>query len=56
MFYFPIIETYWPDWVPFVGGELFEFNNYIFNFADLSITVGVIWIVFLGAFSKKFSL
>lgn len=56
MFYFPIIETHWPDWVPFIGGELFEFNNYIFNFADLSITVGVIWIVFLGAFSKKFSL
>jgi len=56
MFYFPIIETYWPEWVPFVGGELFKFNNYIFNFADLSITVGVIWIIFLGAFSKKFSL
>ncbi|MBT8276768.1 MAG: lipoprotein signal peptidase [Bacteroidia bacterium] len=56
MFYFPIIETYWPDWVPFVGGELFKFNNYIFNFADLSITIGVVWIILLGAFSKKFSL
>ncbi|MCW5518566.1 lipoprotein signal peptidase [Aureitalea sp. L0-47] len=56
MFYFPIIDTYWPDWVPWVGGEVFRFNNYIFNFADLSITIGVIWIIFLGAFSKKFSL
>lgn len=56
MLYFPIIETHWPDWIPFVGGELFKFNNYIFNLADLSITIGVVWIIFLGAFSKKFSL
>jgi signal peptidase II len=56
MLYFPIIETHWPEWVPLVGGELFKFNNYIFNLADLSITIGVLWIIFLGAFSKKFSL
>lgn len=56
MLYFPIIETHWPEWMPFVGGELFKFNNYIFNLADLSITIGVIWIILLGAFSKKFTL
>lgn len=25
MFYFPIIDTYWPDWMPFVGGDHFIF-------------------------------
>jgi signal peptidase II len=40
MFYFPIISTTWPDWVPFVGGEKFVFFQPVFNFADASITVG----------------
>lgn len=42
MFYFPLIDTTWPDWVPIVGGNNFRFFNAIFNFADASITVGVV--------------
>lgn len=42
MFYFPIIDTYWPLWVPFVGGEHFIFFSPIFNFADAAISCGVI--------------
>lgn len=53
MMYFPIIETWWPEWVPVVGGQLFEFNKYIFNLADLAITMGVIGIIILGFFGKK---
>lgn len=34
MFYFPIIETTWPSWMPFVGGEEFVFFSAIFNVAD----------------------
>ncbi len=40
MFYFPIIRTTWPEWMPFVGGEKFIFFQPVFNFADASITVG----------------
>jgi len=31
MFYFPLIVTTWPDWVPFVGGEPYVFFSPIFN-------------------------
>lgn len=34
MFYFPIIDTNWPQWMPFVGGEHFIFFSPIFNLAD----------------------
>ena len=42
MFYFPLIVTTWPDWVPMVGGNQFVFFSPIFNFADSSISVGVV--------------
>lgn len=42
MFYFPIIDTYWPEWMPFVGGEHFIFFSPIFNFADAAISCGII--------------
>lgn len=42
MFYFPIIDTNWPEWVPFVGGEHFIFFSPIFNFADAAISCGII--------------
>ena len=42
MFYFPIIETTWPEWMPFCGGEDFIFFSPVFNFADANITCGVI--------------
>jgi len=46
MLYFPIINTTWPEWVPFVGGEGFEFFSPIFNIADASISVGVLVLFF----------
>lgn len=42
MFYFPLIVTTWPSWMPMVGGEEFVFFSPIFNFADAAISVGVI--------------
>lgn len=42
MFYFPIVHTYWPEWVPMVGGRPYVFFSPIFNFADSAITVGVV--------------
>ena len=45
MFYFPIIQTTWPDWMPFWGGEEFVFFSPVFNFADASISVGVVALI-----------
>ena len=45
MFYFPLIETEWPQWMPFVGGEHFVFFSPVFNFADASISVGVVMLL-----------
>lgn len=42
MFYFPIIRTTLPDWLPVCGGNDFVFFSPIFNFADSCISVGVI--------------
>ena len=42
MFYFPIIDTTWPAWMPWVGGEHFIFFSPIFNFADAAISCGII--------------
>ncbi len=42
MFYFPIIDTTWPSWIPVVGGNHFIFFSPIFNFADASISCGII--------------
>lgn len=41
MFYFPLIQTVLPDWVPFWGGKEFVFFRPIFNLADSAICVGV---------------
>ena len=42
MFYFPIVEWNWPSWMPWIGGEHFLFFSPIFNFADASISCGII--------------
>lgn len=42
MFYFPLIVTTYPDWVPMLGGESFVFFSPVFNFADAAISVGVV--------------
>jgi signal peptidase II len=49
MFYFPIIDTVWPQWMPFVGGSHFVFFSPIFNFADAAISCGIIaMLIFYG--------
>lgn len=45
MLYFPLFSFTWPDWVPFVGGNEFEFFKPIFNFADAAITVGILALI-----------
>ncbi len=45
MFYFPMYDGFFPDWVPFVGGQDFLFFRPIFNVADVAISVGVISIL-----------
>lgn len=50
MFYFPIINTHWPQWSPFRPGESLVFFRPVFNIADSSITCGVVAIVL---FQKK---
>ena len=45
MLYFPQIDTVWPTWMPFVGGERFLFFAPIFNFADSCVTVGAIYLL-----------
>jgi len=51
MFYFPILQGYYPSWVPFVGGDNFIFFRPVFNIADSSITIGVILMIL---FQKQF--
>ena len=47
MFYFPLFEGDWPEWLPVIGGQHFKFFNAIFNVADMAISTGVgILIVF----------
>ena len=57
MFYFPLFSFDWPQWMPIVGGQHFEFFNAIFNVADASITIGVAWLaidqIFLALGKKE---
>ena len=45
MFYFPLIVTTWPEWVPHFGGQEFIFFSPVFNYADANISVGVVLLV-----------
>jgi len=45
MFYFPLIRGHYPSWFPLWHGQYFEFFQPVFNFADASISVGVIAIL-----------
>ena len=50
MFYFPIIDTHFPDWLPIRAGERFIFFSPVFNIADSAITCGMMSILL---FRKK---
>jgi signal peptidase II len=45
MFYFPIINTHWPEWSPIRPGQSLVFFRPVFNVADSAITCGVISII-----------
>lgn len=51
MFHFPIINTKFPEWFPFWGGDQLQFFRPVFNLADAAISVGVITILL---FQKRF--
>ena len=42
MLHFPLIETHYPEWVPWVGGNEFVFFSPVFNVADACISVGFV--------------
>ncbi|MFA8435987.1 MAG: lipoprotein signal peptidase [Marinifilaceae bacterium] len=51
MFYFPLVEGNFPDWMPFWGNQHFIFFRPVFNLADSYITIGVFLILL---FHKKY--
>lgn len=42
MLHFPLLEGYFPNWIPKWGGQYFQFFRPVFNIADTAISVGVI--------------
>lgn len=55
MFYFPLIDTKLPTWLPVWGGERFRFFEPVFNVADtaISVAVGLLLVFNKKAFPKK---
>jgi len=51
MLYFPIINTTYPSWVPWLGGKELVFFEPVFNIADAAISGGVITLL---VFQKSF--
>ncbi|MCC8173747.1 MAG: lipoprotein signal peptidase [Odoribacter sp.] len=51
MLYFPLYQGILPKWIPFWGGEYFEFFRPVFNIADSYITTGVLLLI---VFYRKF--
>ena len=46
MFYFPIIDTVFPDWMPLIGGHPFRCFAPVFNVADSCVTCGALYLRF----------
>ena len=45
MFYFPLINTHLPDWLPVFANKHFIFFKPVFNLADAGISVGMILLI-----------
>ena len=45
MFYFPLMNSHFPSWLPIWGGEHFIFFRPVFNIADAGISVGIFMIL-----------
>jgi len=50
MFYFPLINSHFPNWIPFMGGDHYIFFRPVFNIADAGISIGIFLILI---FSRK---
>jgi len=53
MLYFPLINSHFPDWTPFLAGKHFIFFRPVFNIADTGISVGIFMILLF--YRKHFS-
>lgn len=51
MLHFPLFSGIYPEWVPFLGHSTYTFFSPVFNLADSSITIGVLYILL---FQRKF--
>jgi len=45
MFYFPLINSHFPEWFPFWSSDHFIFFRPVFNIADAGISVGIFMIL-----------
>ena len=53
MFYFPLINSHYPEWLPIFGGNHFIFFRPVFNIADAGISVGIFTILLF--YRKEFN-
>ena len=53
MFYFPLIDSHFPNWLPIWGGEHFIFFSPVFNIADAGISIGIFMILLF--YRKEFN-
>ena len=51
MFYFPLVEGNFPQWLPKWGGDHYVFFRPVFNVADSAITIGIVLIL---VFQRKY--
>ena len=57
MLHFTLFTGHWPEWVPFVGNNRFEFFRPIFNIADSAISFGIFYLLIFqrSAFTNSVS-
>jgi len=53
MFYFPLVNSHFPNWLPIWGGEHFIFFRPVFNIADAGLSIGIFMILLF--YRKEFN-